>query len=244
MTLDVSHFLENVAAWGGREISVEAHLCEKTSPDGATRCQSWVFDGPAVRWARLAELTNHANGFRALSWAVFPRSEHRAPWVQAELIEVKRKLFLLVMDAHPARVDAPLLGPRCRDAMVALQREALPSVQERPEWAEGVISMQAVWTRPMRAESLGPAEDAFGALLAHSVPWFAEASRDETPTAKAAREGHYRLIRQRFLEFEPARPYMHRAFGEAWSEEYMASLLYPRLEEESRAAIKPDECGG
>lgn len=225
--LEPDDFFRHVREWNGAQRSFADRWRQKSSSDGGVELHSWAFASTRVSWARLTEIRSRSE-FIAFSWTVIPSFEFDVPLFQAELIEVKRKLFLLVMDARVPRADNEDLQVRLEAELSKLHDPLLPSVEHRPSWSRSCIGPTAVWTRPMNEPALPVGVRAFRDFLRWSAPWIEGGVRD--PGRSNLRREDYLAVRAGFLENEPARPYMHRAFGVEWSEAYMERFLYPPLD--------------
>ncbi len=225
--LEPDDFFRHVREWNGAQRSLADRWRQKSSPDGGVELHSWAFASTRVTWARLTEIRSRSEFF-AFSWTVIPSFEFDVPLFQAELIEVKRKLFLLVMDARVPRADNEEQQGRLEAGLSKLHDPLLPSVEQRPPWSRSCIGPTAVWTRPMNESALPVGVRAFRDFLRWSALWVEGGARD--PERSNLRREDYLAVRAGFLENEPARPYMHRAFGVEWSEAYMERFLYPPLD--------------
>lgn len=208
------------------EVPLRSHAVDRDAEGKAARLRSWAWTSDTVAWARLTVIETGA-GFRVANWAAFPRFRFEGPICQAELIEVKGKLFLLVLDALYASADGRGAGTRELAELGGGLRWATP-VESRPAWSEGFITPEAVWSRAGTSEALEEGVDAFHGFMKASVAWLAGDFDDQA----AARSRLYRAMRRRFLDNEPSRPFMSKTFGTEWSEGYMEDFLFPAREEQ------------
>ncbi|MEM9696367.1 MAG: hypothetical protein AAGA56_27735 [Myxococcota bacterium] len=199
---------------------------------------SWAWAGPTIGYARLTVIETAA-GFRVANWAAFPRFDCVAPMCQAELIEVKGRLFLLVLDALALPGE-----DRARTALRTLGAglEAVKPVVTRPTWAQDFITEDAIWSRSNSEAALDEAVGVFSAYMAASTTWLLEGAVDGRA---GERRALYARMRKRFLAHEPSRPFMVKTFGAAWSERYTAGFLFPeRVTEATLVGSRTRLCAG
>lgn len=234
-------FLKHVETWCGLEVSLPLELRRMQAglPQRSAVIQSWAWSGPTIAFARLTEIETDA-GFLVYNWACIPSFQQDAPICQAELIEVKGKLFLLVLDVvdpvDSSMSRAPAL--RWKERLERLHRPGLPQVPERPSWSRGFLTASALWCRTSTSEALCEARAAMRAYL-ELCSHILGASRAD-PVRAPRRAAFYRSMRETFLTHEPSRPYMHKTFGKAWSETYMGTFLFPPVAEESSLLECPE----
>lgn len=209
-----------------QEVELEAAGVDRCEPAKAADLRSWAWSSSKVGWARLTIIGTGA-GFRVANWAAFPRFDVDAPICQAELIEVKGRLFLLVLDALYASSDGRGAATRSLERLGADLRHATP-VQERPSWSDGFITPEAIWSRAGSAEALAEGVKAFHAFMDGSLEWLDGAFHGSAPRRAAL----YGRMRRCFLDNEPSRPFMSKTFGVEWSEAYMSNFLFPERSEE------------
>lgn len=215
-------FDEYIEALGLQPEELDSSSVNRDNSGKKAELRSWAWSSKQIQWARLTVIRTGA-GFRVANWAAFPRPDLDAPMCQAELIEVKGKLFLLVLDALYAGSSGR--GPATTDLSewkLALQH--LTQVKQRPSWSEGFITPEAIWSRTGTTEALEEGFSVFHQFMRGSIRWLSGPSDGRS----ADRSDLYRAMRSRFLDNEPSRPFMTKVFGSHWSEAYMQSFLFPR----------------
>lgn len=231
-------FLPYIEQMALQPISIPSDAVDRSSEERGASLRSWAWSSSLLGWCRLTEIQTGA-GFRVANWAAFPRFDVDVPTCQAELIEVKGRLFLLVLDALYASPDGT--GPATQELRSASRElESVLPVQTRPEWSEGFITDAAIWSRTATADALDEGVKIFHWFMGASVRWM-RGSLDGRADARAAQ---YRRMRRRFLDNEPSRPFMTKTFGADWSEAYMEDFLFPAREREHLAqAALTRACG-
>ena len=185
--------------------------------------RSVAFRRPGVGHLRTAELMG-AHGLYIANLAFFPEPGSVLPIAQAEFIEVKGRLMLVIADLQDPLEPARPCGAPTGDA-------TLPPSEDRPPWSLRCFSRGVLWSTPRSAGALTSGKQAMLDLLAalgeHLADQGPQPRSGLDPTRTAIRAGHYQRLRATFLAHEPSRPMLHGMFGEAWSEAYMAGFLFP-----------------
>ncbi len=191
---------------------------------------AWVSED--IRRLRLTEIYG-ALGTHIVNIGIFPQPTSILPLMQLEILVVKQRLSLFIMDAilPPALpwtlgVESP---PQCLQRLAAAYR-AFPPTPKRSEWAQTVISKDAIWSRPNTADAIAPACDATLAFLDWCGTVIAAGQGQRTASEQT---DQYRQFLDRFtticLDNEPSRPYLSSMFGTAWAERYMSESLFCNL---------------
>lgn len=231
--LSRSRFEPYIQAIGLDELSLEQAEVDRDGQKKEASLRSWAWSSGRVAWARLTTIETEA-GFRVANWAAFPCFDVDAPMCQAELIEVKGKLFLLVLDALYDGPEGRGPGTRQLDLLGRSLQWATP-VDRRPDWSQGFITPGAIWSRAGTSEALEEGIEAFHRFMQASVVWL----QGRLDGRGRERAQLYARMRARFLENEPSRPFMTKTFGGAWSEAYMENFLFPPREGRQVALEKP-----
>lgn len=197
-----------------------------------TSMKSRAYRTRVFQWLRVTEIHSPA-GTWIFNLGGFPWPECNMPLVEAEVVILRGRLHLLLLDAiamtgtvWTSMQDPPatLLGRLTEEA-----RDTLPQTVDRPEWASAVRGPHAFWSAPRSEEAVGPAMD----VLKTFLDWVAETDLDisrQTADRIHAGERFERLdaVCETCVREAPSRPFLSRFFGEKWAERYIDEFLYPR----------------
>ncbi len=152
------------------------------------------------------------------------------PIVQLEILIIKQRLSLFIMDAF----IPPFLcwsldteSPSQYLRRLAATYNMLPLTEKRDEWTQGVISKDAIWSRPNTADAVAPACEATQTLLTWCTTVI-QAGQDRSLSVEQTNQCIRFLDRFRaiWLDNEPSRPYLSAMFGAEWAERYMSEFLF------------------
>ncbi|PON15966.1 hypothetical protein C2W62_20975 [Candidatus Entotheonella serta] len=194
---------------------------------------SYAWTSETIYRMRLTEIFGPP-GTHIVNIGIFPHVTSILPLMQLELLVIKQRLLLLIIDA--------LLPPTLywsldtESPSQALQRLAttyntLPLTNKRDEWTQFVISNDAIWSRPNTTEAITPACEAVIAFFA----WCATIIRTDQGQRLSADQTAQRIcfmhrFRTIWLDNEPSRPYLSSMFGAEWAERYMSEFLFGHQE--------------
>lgn len=182
-----------------------------------------------IRRLRLTEIFG-ALGTHIVNIGIFPQPTSVLPLMQLEILVVKQRLSLFIIDAMlppPLSWHLEIESPSQCLRRLAANSNAFPPTAKRSDWAQAVISQDAIWSRPNTSDAIAPACEATLGFLEWCSAVIA-AGQGQRGSAEQADQ--YRHFLDRFkaicLDNEPSRPYLSSMFGAAWAERYMSEFLF------------------
>ncbi|MDX1972953.1 MAG: hypothetical protein SFY68_10525 [Candidatus Sumerlaeia bacterium] len=185
---------------------------------------SHAFSSPMWRWLRRNVITD-GNQTLIYNLAAFPHPGVDAPLVEAEIVILRGKLFVLILDAHPLSA-APGEVHAANAILSPLPGVVpeLPPVAERPPWAEGCISANAFWSQPMTPEAVEPALNLLPRFFESVVAAVGSPSPVADPTER--RQALHGLL-MHLQQHAPSKSFLSAFFGEEWTQRYVQEFFLP-----------------
>ena len=202
---------------------------------------SYAWTSSDIRRLRLTEIYG-ALGTHIVNIGIFPHPTSVLPLMQLEILVVKQRLSLFIVDAvlPPGwRWSLEAASPSQYLRQLASTYGAFPPTEKRSEWAQTVISQDAIWSRPNNADAIAPACEATLSYLRWCGTVMA-AGRGRRTSREQARQYEQFLdyVKTTCIDHEPSRPYLGSMFGPEWSEWYMREFLF--IDEKSaKSAHRP-----
>ncbi|QDV04608.1 Phycocyanobilin:ferredoxin oxidoreductase [Planctomycetes bacterium Poly30] len=218
-------------------VGLPTELAQTASEKGGTvtRHVTRAFVSPDHVWLRASEIFSD-RGTLILNLAAFPVPHSYLPLMQVELIIVRSRVVLAIYDLHDLLAREESLSSPGAPATVcrSLRKRFgadLPQVDERPEWTEGVLSSEALWSRPMTEDALVPSLQALDAFLdaCKTASMRSKAAGYPRRADEAAAEVAQCLarVRRQSLEGNPSKRFLETTFGKAWADPFLTDVLYP-----------------
>ncbi len=225
------HACERLAITGGlQREELPAELMYRTSQRARVPLElaSHAWSSEDIRRLRLTEIFG-ALGTHIVNIGLFPQPSSVLPLMQLEILVVKQRLSLFIMDAvlAPSRVWSLEVESPSQCLRRLADHSAFPPTEKRSEWAQTVISKHAIWSRPNTSASIAPACDATLALLDWCSTAIAVGKGQRVSAEQAEQNQHFlNHVRTVCLDNEPSRPYLGSMFGADWAEWYMSEFLF------------------
>ncbi len=177
------------------------------------------YQAPQFRKLHL-ELARVGNNLDILHCVMFPNPQYGLPMFGCDLVGGRGQISAAIVDLSPV---AETLPPAYDEALTALAPP--PFAQERglPEWGT-IFSPHCRFIRPTTPEE----ESAFVQLIVdyltvHCQQAVATAPTPETAPAILAGQQRYCTQQQ---QNDKTRRVLEKAFGDAWAERYMTTVLF------------------
>lgn len=221
------------AACGLQAEPLPARLLNRASRrrDVPLELVSYAWTSSEVRRLRLTEICG-ALGTHIVNVGIFPQPTSVLPFMQLEILVIKRRLSLFIMDAvlPPSWAwSLETASPSQYLRGVASSYQDFPPTERRSAWARTVISRDAIWSRPNNSDAIAPACEATLAYLEWCGTVMAAGRGRHVPRERAREyEQFLEHIQTTCIENEPSRPYLGAMFGAEWSEWYMREFLFLR----------------
>lgn len=207
--------------------------CVSTKGGKDTVLTSYAWSLPSFPWVRLSEIKN-AQGTFIYNLAALPAPRCSAPMIQAEMVVLRSKLFLIILELSPLSQESGTKASSLDQAnhafLLGLRNKylkQLPPVTERMDWAEGVIDEDAFWSKPNTTESIAPgllALEEFFAFNTVQKTHFAAPYRSEQA---AERKQKLIAVAEKFNASGPSKPFLETFFGTEWTAQYLEEFFFP-----------------
>ncbi len=211
--------------------SLPTNLLHRTSQRARVPLElvSHAWTSKDIRRLRLTEIFG-ALGTHIVNIGIFPQPTSVLPLMQLEILVVKQRLSLFIIDAllpPPLSWSLEPESPSQYLRRLASSYSAFPPTEKRSEWAQTVISQDAIWSRPNTSDAIAPACEATLAFLdwCGTAIVAGQGQRVSTEEAEPCRHflDHFKTT---CLDNEPSRPYLSSMFGAEWAERYMSEFLF------------------
>lgn len=205
-------------------------LAKKTAIKGdpSSVIESTKYSHSNYPYARFADIANDSETY-ILNVAVFPKPGLNCPLIEAELVILRGKLFLYLLEINSLGV--PVIDQKKHDHFFhdfLNQYPALTNVDDIPDWANQIMSSHFVWSRPNTEEAIEQAFDSlekFYALSTETLNQTAEKlTAEETKIQKKQLEQYIDV----YLKEVPSRPFLKMMFGDEWTEKYLEEFVFPK----------------
>ena len=182
------------------------------------------YQTPQFRKLHL-ELAKVGTTLDILHCVMFPRSDYALPMFGADLVSGRGQIGMAIADLSPTSDDRTLPA-NYQTALSALPDVTFTQRRELPEWGD-IFSSFCLFVRPSNeaeeAAFLSRVEDYLelhcqSAIATHPTP--------EREAEILAQQRHY-CDRQQ--QNDKTRRVLEKAFGEAWAERYMTTVLFDMI---------------
>ncbi|MGD1937691.1 MAG: phycocyanobilin:ferredoxin oxidoreductase [Cyanophyceae cyanobacterium] len=169
------------------------------------------------------ELAQIGNSLDILHCVMFPRPEFDLPIFGADLVAGRGQLAMAIADLSPVRDNQQLPGEYQQHL------EELPSFDFRhcrhfPEWAD-IFSDFCLFVRPDGEQEETAFVDTIDRYLAFHCQQAKAAQPVDSDRRKAIMVAHQHYCAQQ-LRNDKTRRVLEKAFGDAWAERYMTTVLF------------------
>lgn len=177
------------------------------------------YQAPQFRKLHL-ELARVGNNLDILHCVMFPRPEYALPMFGCDLVGGRGQISAAIVDLSPV---ADQLPPAYDAAIATLARPTFAQERALPEWGN-IFSPHCRFIRPTTAEE----EAAFVQLIVDYLTIHCQQAIALEPTPEAAEailagQRHYCTQQQ---QNDKTRRVLEKAFGDAWAERYMTTVLF------------------
>jgi len=168
-----------------------------------------------------------------LNLLAFPRRPWAEPIFASQLVLFGGRPWVVVADVEPAwgddaeRTTRLLAGLRPCAASVS----DLPGAGEIPEWARGIFTPYAFFSRPDDPKLIGRVAEGYRTYWnAYEQLWIRPAAEsvDDGDSAAIRESCHMRLAeyKEHHIQHSPGLAYLGRVFGEEWTRSFLAKFMY------------------
>ena len=183
------------------------------------------YQTPQFRKMHL-ELAKLGNGLDILHCVMFPRPEYALPMFGCDLVGARGQISMAIADLSPISDDRTLPAPYQAD-LSALPIFAFSQTRTLPEWGN-IFSEFCTIVRP--ASEIEETE--FLARVEKFLQIHCQQAVATAPTPDRRAEilagQHYYCAQQQ--QNDKTRRVLEKAFGEAWAERYMSTVLFDLAE--------------
>jgi phycoerythrobilin:ferredoxin oxidoreductase len=203
-----------------------------------------------LRYARYALLetiipTNSSDtmattttGIQVLNFVIFPSVESNLPVWGIDLVSLPGDKHLLAVDAQPMTTAPTSTDVECHSPWQEWYQTHVVDRNvewggEMPEAVEKFFSPHAFWTR-LKGDKDAIQRiqtEVYEAFCHHLVLYLAmvEEAANKESTDTSSSHNHQQEYLDYRLANDPARPMLHRLYGEEWSEKLLTEILFPKL---------------
>lgn len=177
------------------------------------------YQAPQFRKLHL-ELARVGNNLDILHCVMFPNPNYALPMFGCDLVGGRGQISAAIVDLSPVADGLP---PAYETAMAALARPTFAQERGLPEWGT-IFSPHCRFIRPTNAEE----EAAFVQLIVDYLTIHCQQATATAPTPDAAPDilaGQRRYCTQQ-QQNDKTRRVLEKAFGDAWAERYMTTVLF------------------
>lgn len=194
---------------------------------------SYAWTNDLYQWMRINEIVGDGETY-IINIAGFPRPERLAPMIEAEVVVLRGKLFVIVLDIL-ALGEEPTLANSCSPerflSTLIASAESLPQIAtaDRPDWSVGTVSEHSLWSRPQTGSSVGEAKTSLESYIVYLSNHLSELSNVGPANEHLTSERADKLgeILRVFYEQGPANRFLSTYFGDAAASCYKQKYLYP-----------------
>lgn len=186
------------------------------------RIENRCYQTPQFRKMHL-ELAKVGNNLDILHCVMFPRPEYPLPMFGCDIVAGRGGISAAIADLSPTNPEKKL-SPEYTTLLSALPSANFTEVRELPPWAD-IFSEFCSFVRPHNAtEEQDFLELASGYLRIHCKQ--AVKSEPVSPQQQELYLAGQRYYCTKQQQNDKTRRVLEKAFGEAWAENYMTSVLF------------------
>lgn len=184
------------------------------------------FQTPQFRKLHL-ELAQVGTTLDILHCVMFPRPEYALPMFGCDLVGGRGQISAAIVDLSPV---APTLPPAYIEAIEHLPPTEFSQERSLPDWGQVIFSPYCRFVRPVG----GAEETAFIDLITTYLTIHCQQARALAPTPASRTEilaGQRQYCTQQ-QQNDKTRRVLEKAFGQAWADRYMTTVLFdvPEIE--------------
>lgn len=179
------------------------------------------YQAPQFRKQHL-ELARVGKSLDILHCVMFPNPDYDLPMFGCDIVGGRGQVSAAIVDLSPVSRDRTL-STSYRDALAQLPQPEFSQPREIPTWGD-IFSEACLFVRPTTPEE----EQQFlqqveGYLTIHCQQAIAAAPQPERRAEILAGQNHYCTQQQ---QNDKTRRVLEKAFGDAWAERYMTTVLF------------------
>lgn len=212
-----------------QELQPHIKTCTTNKGGKETVLTSYAWSRAGYPWIRLSEIKN-AQGTFIYNLAALPDPRVCAPMIQAEIVVLRSKLFLIILELSLMGKSQPATTPTFHEFLTQLTTkysDQLPPVTERMAWAEGVIDEDAFWSKPNTTESIPAGFQALEEFFRFLERVQSEFAVSSEPDEAIASKEHLIKMAEKFNANGPSKPFLETFFGKEWTEQYLVEFFFP-----------------
>ncbi len=172
------------------------------------------------------ELARVGKSLDILHCVMFPRLDYDLPMFGCDIVGGRGQVSAAIVDLSPVSQDRTL-SKGYRDALAALPDTTFSQPREIPTWGD-IFSEACVFIRPASVdEEQQFLQQVKGYLTLHCQQAIAATPQPERRVEILA--GQHRYCDQQ-QQNDKTRRVLEKAFGEAWAERYMTTVLFDKAE--------------
>jgi phycocyanobilin:ferredoxin oxidoreductase len=185
------------------------------------------YQTPQFRKLHL-ELAQVGNSLDILHCVMFPRPEYALPMFGCDLVGGRGQISAAIVDLSPVQES---LSPAYTEALKALPGSNFNQERALPDWGQVIFSPYCRFIRPADSTE----ETAFITLITQYLTLHCQQARQATPVPEqrpSILAGQHQYCTQQ-QQNDKTRRVLEKAFGEAWADRYMTTVLFDIPTEEA-----------
>jgi phycocyanobilin:ferredoxin oxidoreductase len=180
------------------------------------------YQTPQFRKLHL-ELAKVGNNLDILHCVMFPRPEYALPMFGTDLVCGRGQISAAIADLSPVNADRSL-PDRYYTALQSLPNLSFTQPRELPQWGD-IFSEFCLFIKPSNPEEESQFLDRVKSFLEiHCTQAIAAQPLDTAQRAEILAAQRYYCSKQQ--QNDKTRRVLEKAFGEAWAERYMTTVLF------------------
>ncbi|MEC4802733.1 MAG: phycocyanobilin:ferredoxin oxidoreductase [Jaaginema sp. PMC 1079.18] len=169
------------------------------------------------------ELAKVGNNLDILHCVMFPREGYPLPMFGCDLVGGRGQISAAIADLSPTNSNKTL-SPEYHEALSQLPTPDFAQIRDLPEWGD-IFSEFCLFIRPANPEEEKRFLARVTAFLKAHCSFASQTQPVESEIASAYLEGQrYYCTKQQ--QNDKTRRVLEKAFGEAWAERYMTTVLF------------------
>jgi len=208
----------------------ESEISKKTAIKGdpTSVIESTEYSHSNYPYARFADIANESETY-ILNVAVFPKPGLNCPLIEAELVILRGKLFLYLLEINS--LEVPVIDQEKHDQFFQEflnQYPSLKNVDDIPDWAHQIMSSHFVWSRPNTEEAIEEAFESLGKFYELSADTMNQNAKKLSAEETAVQKKNLEQYIDVYLKEVPSRPFLKMMFGDDWTEKYLEEFVFPK----------------
>jgi 15,16-dihydrobiliverdin:ferredoxin oxidoreductase len=158
-----------------------------------------------------------------LNLMIYPINTDEVPVFAVEYILFNNKVFVAVLDLQPCSNSTNLMDRVIYELEKSFEfyRSSIKMEDEWPEWAKEHFTPVAIFTRQSLSNTVSLLKNAYQEYFQIWLELFFKFEK------AADRSSDLRAYQKHHCINTPGRNYLSKTFGTGWTEEYLASFIYP-----------------